>query len=347
MSSETVSRSTKTARMRRPLRVALPFAVSAGLLAFLFTRIDLGEALQHVTGEVALRFGLPLLLFNLVTLGLEARSLHRVAAAGHATLPIGTAARIKAACYLLNVLNHALGAAGLSVLLRRRAGIGLANAAGMVFLISLFDIASVLGVAVLGASFTRVEALELRVGLVGIAIGAIAAGFAFLRFPAPLGPLEPLRRLEIFRAPRTAPLGLLLELAVLRGLFLLTFLLLAAALFHAFEIEVGPFRLAMNVAILIVLSAIPIAAAGLGTGQLAFVALFAGTASEAKLLAASLVLSIGLLATRALLGLLFAPEFTREARAGVRAESAGLGLRAHPEGAPASDHAPSRDLSAR
>src|SRR6056297_1117889 len=74
MSSETVSRSTKTARMRRPLRVALPFAVSAGLLAFLFTRIDLGEALQHVTGEVALRFGLPLLLFNLVTLGLEARS---------------------------------------------------------------------------------------------------------------------------------------------------------------------------------------------------------------------------------------------------------------------------------
>jgi len=330
----------------RILRIAVPFGVSGLLLAWLFSRIDLGLALEYVTIDVALRFGPPLVAFNLVTLVIEARCLHRVASAGGAPLPLWTAARIKAACYLLNVINHALGAAGLSVLLRRRARIGLGNAAGMVFLISLFDIASVLLVAALGASFTQVESFELRLGLIVIAIGAIVAGFVFLRVPGSFGPLDLLRRLEIFRAPRTAPLALLLELALLRGLFLLTFLGLAVSLFWSFGLEVDFFRLSMNTAILILVSALPIAAGGLGTGQIAFVALFAGVASEAELLAASIVLSIGLLSTRALLGLLFAPEFTREALVASRDETAGFDLHSSLPATPipqTSAHAEQRD----
>jgi len=322
------------------LRIALPFGVSGLLLAWLFSRIDLGLALEYLTLDVALRFGPPLVAFNLITLTIEARCLHRVAAAGGAPLPLWTAARIKAACYLLSVINHALGAAGLSVLLRRRARIGLGNAAGMVFLIGLFDIASVLLVAALGASFTQVESFELRLGLVGIAIGAIGAGFVFLRVPGSFGPLDVLRRLEIFRAPRTAPLALLVELGLLRGLFLTTFLGLSVALFWSFEIEVDFFRLAMNTAILILVSALPIAAGGLGTGQIAFVALFEGAAAEAELLAASIVL----ISTRALLGLLFAPEFTREALVAARDETADFDL--HPP-TPATSAHPTRAHSTR
>jgi hypothetical protein len=62
-----------------------------------------------------------------------------------------------------------------------------------------------------------------------------------------------------------------------------------------------------------VVSALPIAVAGLGTGQVAVVAVFGHLADDEKLLALSLVLTAGLLALRAAMGLTMAREFTREA----------------------------------
>ena len=53
-----------------------------------------------------------------------------------------------------------------------------------------------------------------------------------------------------------------------------------------------------------------------------FVTVFAGLARDPELLAMSIVLSASVLASRALLGLAFAPEFTREALEAARAEEA-------------------------
>lgn len=69
---------------------------------------------------------------------------------------------------------------------------------------------------------------------------------------------------------------------------------------------------------MLVVSALPIAAGGLGTGQIVFVELFSGLAPDAQLLAASIVFSIGMILARALIGFFFAPEFTREALAAAR-----------------------------
>jgi ABC-type sulfate transport system permease component len=69
----------------------------------------------------------------------------------------------------------------------------------------------------------------------------------------------------------------------------------------------------INTCILLLIAALPIAAAGLGTGQLAFVALFERWSDPETLLAASLTLSLAMIVTRAGMGLLFAREFTREA----------------------------------
>jgi uncharacterized membrane protein YbhN (UPF0104 family) len=191
----------------------------------------------------------------------------------------------------------------------------------MVFTISLFDIGSVLAVAALGATFSVSNTLGLRMGLVIALLGAIVAGFIFLRAKISMGPLDRIRELDLFRAPRTLPLQTLLELFLLRGLFVLCYVALMATLFWAFEVEVGVFRLAMNVAILLAVSALPIAAGGLGTGQIVFVELFSGLAPDAELLAMSILFSAGLVCTRALLGLVFAAEFTREALQAAREES--------------------------
>lgn len=303
----------ETHRFLRLLRIVIPFAISAALFAYLFSRVDARAVGDAMTTTVVLRWALPLVIFNFVTLAIESHCLHRVAVASGMRLDHWTAARIKAACYLLSVLNYVLGAAGLSVLLRRRAGFKLTDAASMVFLISLFDIGAVLGLAALGAGFLRTSALGIRIGLIGSMLTVILAGFVFLRVPTRVGLLETIRLLDVFRAPRTASISLLLTLGTLRVIFVLCYVALTGALLWAFEIEVSPIRLTLNVAIMLAVSALPIAAGGLGTGQLVFVELYRGLAPEAELLAASLVLSFGLISTRALLGLVFALEFTQEA----------------------------------
>ena len=65
--------------------------------------------------------------------------------------------------------------------------------------------------------------------------------------------------------------------------------------------------------ILALVGALPIAVAGIGPGQIAALEVFRGIAPPETLLALSLVLSVGLIALRAGMGLLFAREFTREA----------------------------------
>jgi hypothetical protein len=77
----------------------------------------------------------------------------------------------------------------------------------------------------------------------------------------------------------------------------------------------------MGMMILAVVGAIPWAVAGLGVGQLAAVIVFKDVAPDETLIALSLVLSAGLIALRAAMGLIFAREFTREALEETRGEA--------------------------
>ncbi len=310
------TRSTRADRLQDGLRRALPFVVSAALLAYLFGRIDIRIALDHLTLEKMARFLGPLALFSVVTLVIEAQCLHRVVAA-NATIasPLDriTAARIKAACYLLGVLNYALGAGGLSILLRRRTGASIAGAVGTVFVISLFDVGSVLVWAGLGGAFLPESEDLLRFGLIGGLIAAIVAGFAFLHAPISLGPLDRVRDLPVFGPARSASLALLFEIGVLRLLFVGCYVALVGALLAIFDVEVSAVELAFNVGVMLVVSALPVAAGGLGTGQVVFVELFSGAAPDPVLLAMSVFFSMTMILSRALLGAVFASEFAREA----------------------------------
>lgn len=323
MSEEATPPPSLAARIERRARTVVPFVVSALLLAYVFDRIDIRIALDFLTLETVLRFCGPLLLFSIVTLVIEAQCLYRVVAenaADASRLSRTTAARIKAASYLLGVLNYALGAAGLSVLLRRRTQASIAAAAGMVVLISLFDIGSVLVWVVTGGAFLQTETAGLRLGLFAAMIGAIVAGFLFLRAPITMGPLEVVRQLPILRAARLAPIRLLVEIGLLRLFLVGCFVALVWALFWAFKTPVDPLALAFNVGIMLVVSALPVAAGGLGTGQIVFVELFSGIAPDTQLLAMSVVFSFAMIFSRAAVGLLFAPEFTEEALAAARDE---------------------------
>ena len=81
----------------------------------------------------------------------------------------------------------------------------------------------------------------------------------------------------------------------------------------AFDVDVGPIQLLFGIAVMLAVAALPLAIAGIGTGQVVFVTVFSGLARDAELLAMSIVLTTSIIVARSILGFFFAPEFTREA----------------------------------
>jgi uncharacterized membrane protein YbhN (UPF0104 family) len=297
--------------MKRFAQRAVPIAVSLGVLVWLLRGMDFAAIVAALRWRVVAVLVPSLVVYGAATLWLEARSLSQLVHPP-AHLPRWTAARIKCASYLLGIVNYALGAGALAVLLGRRAGLSLGRAASLVLLVSSADLVVVLSLAGLGTLGIGSGA-TLHVGLVAAAILGLFGGLALLRIPGHLGPLERIRSLSAFDALRTVPFSDLAWLFALRICFAFCFIAVCGAGFVAFDVWPPLPQLVAGVLIVAVVGAIPIAVAGLGTTQAAFVYLFHDFASRESLLAMSLILTAGLLALRAGMGVVFAREFTREA----------------------------------
>jgi len=254
-----------------------------------------------------------LIVYGALTLLLESLSLRMLIPADVPGFGIWTAARIKCASYLLAILNYALGAGALVMLLKRRTHMGLAESASLVLLISSVDMVVVVSIIALGSAFLQ----GIAPALPGLAVATILlgfpAGFWVLRTPRNMGPLESLRKLSIFAALRQVPLARLLKLFGLRMLFVGCFAALCSITFPLFGVRAPIPDIVVGTLVVGFVAGLPIAVAGLGTTQAAFLFLFRNYASQEALLAQSLVLSTGMVILRALMGIVFAREFTREA----------------------------------
>ena len=300
------------ALVKRALQRILPLVVSIAVLAWLLRGVDLRAVAASVSPRVAFVLVPALVVYGAVTLWLEATSL---ASLVHASvgLPRWTAARIKCASYLIAIVNYALGAAALTVLLRRQTGLPLPRAASLVLLISMTDLAVVLGFAAVGAAQVAQGAPDFHAGIVVAVLLGLFGGLMLLRTPRSLGPLERIRSLSAFEALRSVSVRDLVRLLALRIAFSISFVAICGSAFVAFGIPVPLPELVAGVLIVALVAAIPIAVAGLGTSQAAFLYLFEAYAPPETLLAMSLVLSAGMLALRALMGVAFAREYTRDA----------------------------------
>lgn len=302
----------RLSRTQQILRWLAPFAVTTAALAWVFQRIGLRAVAERLTTDALVILVPALLCFGAVALVLETECLVRLLPASGGGFGRGTAARIKAASYPLSLVHYALGAGALSLLLSRRTGRGVADAAGIVGLISLFDIGIQLLMFLLGVTALGTAAPAVRGGVVAVLVTAIVIGFVALRARISLGALDRIRHLKVFEAARTTPLSKLAVLGGLRVLFAMSFVSLIGVCCIAFGLEVPWTFLLAAVPVLIVVAMIP-SVAGLGTGQVAFVEVFGRFGDDETLLACSLAFSAGLIVLRAGMGLVFAREFAREA----------------------------------
>lgn len=298
---------------RQRWRAIFPLAISAGVLAWLFATSDLSKVGESIDARV-LRVMIPAMaLYGAATLWLEARSIRRMLPAAPAGFGTWAAARIKCASYLPGLLHYTLGIGTVAVLLRRQAGIRLGQAVSLVATITGTDLLVVTTAAATAAALSGIEAGGLRTGLVALLLAGFGGGLALLRAPTSLGSLDRLRELAIFEGLRVTPLPRLAELLAMRTAFSCCFVTGCAAAFFAFDIAVPVSTLVTGTLLVALVSALPIAVAGLGTSQAAFVYLFGDYAPDETLLALSLVLSFAMLGLRALMGLAFARELTRQA----------------------------------
>ena len=165
------------------VRWGVPAVISLGALVYLIEIIDFENVLAHLTMRAAAILVPALLIYGAFSLGIEALTLRRLLHTTRADFTLITAARIKAASYLLTLVHYALGAATLTLLLRRRAGAGLAESAGVVMLIMMFDLAMLLSMVVVGASLVSSTSIQLQFGLIVVIIAVIAGGLALLSTP--------------------------------------------------------------------------------------------------------------------------------------------------------------------
>lgn len=311
---------TETSNPRLGARIAkivLPIVISGTAIYYLAQSIDVSQVLPHMSMRIVTILLPALLVYGAVSLFLEAMSLRRPLHSARADFTLATAGRVKAASYLLGMVHYAFGAGTLMILLRRRAGVGLGHAAGVVMLIMMLDLGITLSMAAIGASLIATTAVPLQLGLIGGVIGVIFGGFALLRAPFSLGILDRIRDLELFSAARSIPTRELIELFALRLLFVTSFLCMGWAALAAFEIWVPLGALLVNFSAVALVAVLP-SVAGIGPSQVGMVEFFREFGSREQLLACSIALSAGMITMRVLIGLIFAGEFSREAYSAAR-----------------------------
>lgn len=299
-------------RRKMLVQRVLPVVVSLGVLGFLFQSVDFGLVIAALNWQVVGYLVPALIVYGALTLFLEAASLTILMTTKPEGFGMWTAARIKCASYLLGIVNFALGAGALTILLRRRANLNLAESASVVITITSVDLVILMMMTAAGA-LSGAGPTGANAGLFVILVVAFVVGMTVLRMPASLGPIERLRSLTIFQALRTTPLSLLGKLAVFRVLFTSSFIALGGAAFAGFDVAISLSDLVVGMVFVGIVSALPIAIAGLGTGQVAVVAVFGHLADRETLLALSLVLTAGMLLLRTGMGLVMAREYMKEA----------------------------------
>ena len=155
--------------------------VSIGALVWIFSTIEIDALVDALSWRLIIILVPGLLLYGAIALVIEAASILWLLDPVPEDFGAWTAARIKCASYLLGIVNYALGAAALTILLRRRAGTGLGEAASIVLLVSSLDMVIVLGFASIGAALGQAGAPGVRLGIVAGAAISLFGGMTLLR----------------------------------------------------------------------------------------------------------------------------------------------------------------------
>jgi uncharacterized membrane protein YbhN (UPF0104 family) len=285
-----------TTRAHRIRRLA-PWLAAALLLVVVFVRVDFGATVHAFASADWARFLLSALPFVAVWLALDVVSLSRLIARFHAPIGFREMLRLRGGSYLFLVLSFDAAQAALALALSRRLRIPVLALGGTFLFYYAIDVAAIAGLGALGAIAVpgaRGVALRSALGaLLVLVVGAFLVG-------AWLGRRSGARILDTLKRATRRDVA---EWIGWRVLFHASFVGFAAATLPAFHIHVPLLALVACVPVTLSISALPITVAGLGSAQLAMLALYSGFADQTAIVAYSLAHSASLIVLRLPIGL--------------------------------------------
>ncbi len=182
-------------------------------------------------------------------------------------------APIKAASYILNMVNYHAASLGIAWLVGRRKGLGFLEAAGALAVLSYIDLVAVAAMAVVGFAvapdvLARDPSLQMPLQVVsGLVLGGAVASVLVIQSGWQLPLLVRLRQVALLR-----PLAALTPTAMLRGIVLRIGIVLAYALqtyvaMWTFGMTPDWGRMLVIVPVVTVVGAVPVSVSGIGTTQ--------------------------------------------------------------------------------
>jgi uncharacterized membrane protein YbhN (UPF0104 family) len=248
---------------------------------------------------------------------------------GHRGKPGGATltelAPLKAASYILNILNYHAASMGMAWLIGRRKGVSFLEAAGALATLSWLDLVAVTGMAVTGL-WLAPEVLGPHPALQAWlqAVAAVVFGVALLaalllqsswnvRILQTLRDLPPLRPLAALSPARMA------QGIVLRAGMICAYAVAAMLLMRSFGMQPSWGRLFVAMPILTVVGTIPISVSGLGTTQVLMRSLYGPFVTDGRVPgpvidAYSTAMIMGYIAARVVVAAPFLAKVSRELR---------------------------------
>jgi hypothetical protein len=285
----------------------VPAALTVVIFLLIFWRIPFGAFWNALAGARILPFLALMGSFALCFFLLDTFVLSRLIRWFHGPLPYRDLLPVRAVTYLVSILNTQLAQAALALYIHRRFRTPLAQITSTVALMILLEatnlilFATVGAIAFPGGAPLPLLALPLVLGVVWL----LLMGLAWGQLGALSQRLSDSVLLSTFR--RVRPRHCVIILGLKGGVFCLALLVHSQALTF-FGIEIPLVRLVTFLPVVFLVAALPITVAHLGTSQAAWLFFFSSYASEADLLAYSLVSHVTFMLANGTFGVLFLPK---------------------------------------
>lgn len=317
---------------RRPgarLLQALPWALAAAILWYLFRRISIGDT-WTAAERARLEIFVPCALVAAACwFLLESGAFAYLFTRFNAALSWAEARSLRGLTYLLTPIHWTVGTGAIILHLRRSKGIGAIECTSSMLFYGTMDGVVLGSLALLGIwLMPRSPAIE--------PVGPLLAGFlalqiavlALLMAPAPgWAWLRRIRSIQLFRTHRLATWRDAALISAIRAAYFGCFVLFFWLGGRAFQIELPLGFALVSTPLVLAAGSLPITPSGLGTQQAAMLYLYSPYGSQPSILAFALAFPVALSLARAPLGLFYLRDLAA-LRAGValapeRASSAG------------------------
>ena len=294
-------------RRRTAWARGVPVALTVVIFLLIFWRIPFGTFWNAIAGARIRPFLALMGSFSLCFFLLDTFVLSRLIRWFHGPLPYRELLPVRAVTYLVSILNTQLAQAALAFYIHRRFRTPLAQITSTVALMILLEatnlilFATVGAIAFPGGAPLTLLVLPLVLGVVWLLLMGLARG----KLGALSQRLSDSVLLSTFRRVRLRHCAIVLALKA--SVFCLALLVHSQALAF-FGIEIPLVRLMTFLPVVFLVAALPITVAHLGTSQAAWIFFFSSYASEADLLAYSLVSHVTFMLANGTFGVLFLPK---------------------------------------